>query len=135
LFFLHDARWVLVSHEERIMTLRMLVTLVCGLAFLILATPAKAEEKHEKLRHALKELEEAKEHLKFEKRHEQVEKAHKALKEAIKYVKESDHKFGGRRDRLIERLERLDKQLEKDWVNARKALDEAIDDIKFAIEH
>jgi septal ring factor EnvC (AmiA/AmiB activator) len=117
------------------MMLRLLVPLFCGLALLLPATTARAEERYEKLRHALKELEEAKDHLKFEKRHEQVEKAHKALKEAIKYVKESEYKFGGRRDRLVERLEKLDRELEKDWVNARKTLEEAVDDIKFAIEH
>ncbi len=116
------------------MNLRTLLPmLLIGLGLFLSASPARAE--HEKLARAIVELEKAKEFLGREKKHEQVEKAHKALKEAILYVKESKAEFGGRRKRLIERLEILDTKLEKEHTTAKTALEEAIEDLKFANEH
>jgi hypothetical protein len=73
--------------------------------------------------------------LKEKERHEQVKKAHQALEKAIKYVKETKGVGGVRRKRLVLRLERLDRQLKREHTKAAKVLDEAIEDLEFAVKH
>jgi len=118
------------------MNMRTLVLTFFGLGLFLQAIPAQPQQrKYEPLYRAIGELRQAKKYLPRETCHEQVQKAHRALKDAIKYVAESRAEFAGRRQRLIERLEVLDKQLERNHTKAERALDEAIEDLEFAVKH
>jgi hypothetical protein len=128
-----------VAREETSMNRRTVVLTLFGIGLSLLGGSAQAAQpprRHEPLFKALEQLREARQYLDRTNRHEKVEMAHRALREAIKYVKESrEERFGGRRERLVERLDHLDKQLERDHTRAREALDEAIEDIEFAVKH
>jgi hypothetical protein len=115
------------------MKVRYLSLLLVGVGLFLTGTPARADRKHEAIHRAIEELREAKKFLGEEKRHERIESAHKALKEAIRYVAETRGLGGERRERLIRRLEILDKQLKDEWKSAGRALEEAIDDLEFAL--
>ncbi|OWK41258.1 hypothetical protein [Fimbriiglobus ruber] len=118
------------------MILRALQLLLVGSLVFALGATARANNlKNEKLVEAIKELKEAKKFLEVKDKHDQVKKAHVAVQEAIKEVKESKEEYGGRRVRLLERLELVEKKLDTDHVNAEKALDEALEDLEFAVKN
>jgi len=115
------------------MNVRTLSLLLVGVGLFLMGSPTRASVlEHEPIHKAIKELKEAKKFLDVEKRHEKVESAHKALKEAIKYVAETKGLGGEHRERLIKRLEKLDKELLENWKKAGPILDEAIEDLEFA---
>jgi hypothetical protein len=97
--------------------------------------PSERERRHEPLHEAMDHLREARPHFRRDNPRDQVDQAHRKLERAIQYVKGSQDKFGDRRGRLLERLERLDRELRENPGKADKILAEALEDLEFATRH